>query len=137
MKTIKDVLIFLNETLLNGPLIMVKVIRLNKARTCLFKILSKYNNRCMGYYFVLYATTDNISLLLIDRNTEDLHNQINEFRINLVKLLCLESLYNRYQNQEKEMKAITNFRSEKWIYYYEMVLKVKEKFEKTRHVKKI
>ena len=47
--------------------------------------------------------------MLIDRDTENLHNQRNEFRISRLKLICLENIYNRYQIEEIQMEDITNF----------------------------
>ena len=52
--------------------------------------------------------------MLLERNTEDLQNQINKFRIDLLNLMSLENLYNRHQNEEIEEEDIFNFRKEKW-----------------------
>ena len=93
---------------------MDEVLRLTKARNCLNKISSEYNNLDEFLYFVLLAVIDNIPLLPIGRNCEDIHSQINDFRINILNLLCLETLYNRYQNNETEEEDITSFRNEKW-----------------------
>ena len=71
---------------------MYKVIRLIIARSCLLIFLSEYKNIEEACYFVLLASIANISLKLNDKNIEDLHNQLNEFRTNLLKLLRSESL---------------------------------------------
>ena len=57
--------------------------------------------------------------MLIERNTEDLQNKIKEFRINLLNLMSIETLYNRYQNEEIEEEDIFNFRKEKWKLSYQ------------------
>ena len=64
---------------------MDKFIRLNKAKNCSIKILSGHKIIDESFYFVLLAIIDNLSIMLIDRHTEHLHIQINEFKIYLSK----------------------------------------------------
>ena len=103
-----------NEFFLNDIFNIDKIIRAKQARICSIKFLSEFNNIDMGLYFAPLPNRDKINLKFVDRNTEDLHNQINEFRINLIKLVCLENLHELYQNGEIKIEENTNFRKEKW-----------------------
>ena len=87
MKTNKVVLKYFSEVLFNDNFNIDKVIRLNKARNCLIEILSGYNNIDEGFSLVLLAFIDNKSLMLFEKNTEDLYHQKHKFRISLLKLL--------------------------------------------------
>ena len=83
-------------------------------RDCVIKVLSEYNYMDEELYLRVSDIKDDISLKLINKDLDNLVDEVNILRVGLLQLMCLEEPYKDNFDSEGGLDIIKSFRNERW-----------------------
>ena len=84
-------------------------------RDCINNVLSEYDYMDEKIYSRVLGCIDDISIVFRDENLENFLGEVNNHRVGLLQLICLEELYKDTFNSEVGLDITKFFRNEKWI----------------------
>ena len=90
MKTMTELLDFCNVFTFYDHSKNERVIKLKHVRACVMSVLSKSDFISEDEVIRMLGVTDEKSLMIIDENVEDISVELNDLRVGLLQLLCLE-----------------------------------------------
>ena len=92
MKTFKEVLNFCTDSTIYNHYSIERDLELNHMGDCIVDNLSEYVFMDEKHYLRVLGIVDDISLTFIDKKFENLVDEVNNFRVGLLQLICLEVL---------------------------------------------
>ena len=116
MKTNKEVLNICIEITFQNHHSFERFIELNQIRDCILIILSEYDYLDGELHLRVFGIIDDLSLLFINKNLDNFVDKVNNFRVRLIHLMCLEEPSTDNLNGEEGLGIKKSFRNEEWSY---------------------